>query len=175
MKKTIDLWEHAGKILETVGKGVLLTTKVGDRVNTMTIGWGTLGIEWKTPIFTAFVRESRLTREFLDKNPEFTVNIPVVGDVKEILGVCGTRSGRDMDKIAQLGLHLEEPEHIRVPGIRELPLTLECKVIYRQDQDLAAITPENIRRFYPPVPPQEQGDHHIAYYGEIVGAYLIED
>ena len=141
----------------------------------MTIGWGTLGIEWKTPIFTAFVRESRLTREFLDKNPEFTVNIPVVGDVKEILGVCGTRSGREMDKIAQLGLHLEEPEHISVPGIRELPLTLECKVIYRQDQDLAAITPENIRRFYPPVPPQEQGDHHIAYYGQILGAYLIED
>ena len=121
MKKAIDLWAHAGEILETVGKGVLLTTKVGDRVNTMTIGWGTLGIEWKTPIFTAFVRESRLTREFLDKNPEFTVNIPVVGDVKEILGVCGTRSGRDMDKIAQLGLHLEEPEHISVPGIRELP------------------------------------------------------
>ena len=175
MKKTIDLWAHAGEILETVGKGVLLTTKVGDRVNTMTIGWGTLGIEWKTPIFTAFVRESRLTREFLDKNPEFTVNIPVGGDVKEILGVCGTRSGRDMDKIAQLGLHLEEPEHISVPGIRELPLTLECKVIYRQDQDLAAITPENIRRFYPPVPPQEQGDHHIAYYGQILGAYLIED
>lgn len=175
MKKAIDLWEYAGKILETVGKGVLLTTKNGDRVNTMTIGWGTLGIEWKTPIFTAFVRESRLTREFLDKNPEFTVNIPVVGDVKEILGVCGTRSGRDMDKIAQLGLHLEEPEHISVPGIRELPLTLECKVIYRQDQDPAAITPENIRRFYPPVPPQEQGDHHIAYYGQILGAYLIED
>ena len=175
MKKAIDLWAHAGEILETVGKGVLLTTKVGDRVNTMTIGWGTLGIEWKTPIFTAFVRESRLTREFLDKNPEFTVNIPVVGDVKEILGVCGTHSGRDMDKIAQLGLHLEEPEHISVPGIRELPLTLECKVIYRQDQDLAAITPENIRRFYPPVPPQEQGDHHIAYYGQILGAYLIED
>ena len=44
MKKTIDLWAHAGEILETVGKGVLLTTKVGDRVNTMTIGWGTLGI-----------------------------------------------------------------------------------------------------------------------------------
>ena len=86
MKKAIDLWAHTGEILETVGKGVLLTTKVGDRVNTMTIGWGTLGIEWKTPIFTAFVRESRLTREFLDKNPEFTVNIPVVGDVKEILG-----------------------------------------------------------------------------------------
>ena len=80
-----------------------------------------------------------------------------------------------MDKIAQLGLPREEPEHISVPGIRELPLTLECKVIYRQDQDLAAITPENIRRFYPPVPPPEQGDHHIAYYGQILGAYLVED
>ena len=175
MKKAIDLWAHTGEILETVGKGVLLTTTVGDRVNTMTIVAGNLGIEWKTLIFTAFDRVRRLHREFPDQIPAFTVNIPVVGDVKEILGVCGTRSGREMDKIAQLGLHLEEPEHISVPGIRELPLTLECKVIYRQDQDLAAITPENIRRFYPPVPPQEQGDHHIAYYGQILGAYLIED
>lgn len=173
MKKTIDLWEHAGVILGSVGKGILLTTKNGDRVNTMTIGWGTLGVEWRTPIFTAFVRESRLTREMLDKNPEFTVNIPWDKDVKEILKVCGTRSGRDVDKIAQLGLTLEEPEHISVPGIRELPLTLECRVIYRQLQDPAAITPENIRRFYDPV--GDTVDRHIAYYGQILGAYLIQD
>lgn len=46
------------------------------KVNSMTIAWGTLGIEWATPIFVAFIREHRFTRELLDKNPEFTVNIP---------------------------------------------------------------------------------------------------
>ena len=42
-----------------------------------------------------------------------------------------------MDKIAELGLTLENPEVVAAPGIRELPLTLECKVRYIQDQDLS--------------------------------------
>lgn len=46
MKRMIDPLEHATEILQGVQKGVLLTTKHGDRVNSMTISWGTLGIEW---------------------------------------------------------------------------------------------------------------------------------
>ena len=45
MKKYINLWEYAGEILEQVGTAALVTTKAGDEVNTMTIGWGTLGVE----------------------------------------------------------------------------------------------------------------------------------
>ena len=55
-----------------------------------------------------------------------------------------------------------------VPGIRELPLTLECKVIYKQDQDPNAVNEENTARYYP------EGDYHTAYYGQIVAAYIIE-
>ena len=131
MKRKIELWDEAGHILSSVGKGVLLTAAADGKVNTMTIGWGTLGIEWSKPIFIAFVRESRYTKELLDKNPEFTVNIPYGEYDKSILGICGTRSGRDMDKIKELGLTLEPSETVSVPGIRELPLTLECKVIYK--------------------------------------------
>lgn len=174
MKRNVELWNEAGHILANVGKGVLLTTAAEGKVNTMTIGWGTLGIQWGKPIFIAFVRESRYTKELLDKNPEFTVNIPYGQYDKSILSICGTRSGRDMDKIDQLGLTLEEPETISVPGIRQLPLTLECKVIYRQDQDPDAINAENTARYYPIAEGCEKGDYHTAYYGQITAAYVIE-
>ena len=61
MKRKIELWEEAGHILEHVGKGVLITAAADGKVNPMTIGWGTLGIQWGKPIFIAFVRESRYT------------------------------------------------------------------------------------------------------------------
>ena len=173
MKREIALWDYAGQILEQVGKGVLLTTKADGKVDTMTIGWGHLGIEWGKPIFVVYVRESRYTKELLDKNPEFTVNVPL-GDCKQILGVCGSKSGRDMDKIKELGLELEEPEVISVPGIRQLPLTLECKVIYKQDQDPKAIAKENDDRYYAKGT-RNEGDYHTAYYGQVLAAYIIEE
>lgn len=173
MKRNINVWEYAGHILEQTGKGVLLTTKADGRPNTMTIGWGTLGIEWGKPICTVFVRESRYTKELLDKNGEFTINVPMGDFDKNILAVCGTKSGRDMDKFAQLGLTEEAPLAISVPAIKELPLTLECKVIYKQDQDPAAIAAENDSRYYAKGTANE-GDYHTAYYGQILAAYIVE-
>lgn len=174
MKKQVDAFDYAGLICKAMKKGVLLTTKAGDTVNTMTIGWGKIGIEWNRPVFIAYVRETRYTKQLLEAAGEFTVNVPV-GDIdSRILGYCGTKSGRDTDKIADLSLTLVDSEKIRVPGIRELPLTLECKVIYKQKQDLAQL-PESITdRFYPVVDEDGFRDYHIAYYGEIVNAYLIE-
>ena len=179
MKRKIELWDQAGYILDQVGKGVLMTTAVDGEVNTMTIGWGTMGIQWRKPIFIAFVRESRYTKELLDKNPEFTINIPYGEYEKSILSICGTRSGRDMDKIKELGLHLVTSDHVDVPGIKEFPLTLECKIIYKQKQDLAAIPADILARYYPEIPGADfdgqSRDYHYAYYGEIVGAYMIEE
>lgn len=174
MKREIKVWDYAGQILEAVGKGVLLTTAAEGRCNTMTIGWGALGIEWGKPIFIAFVRESRLTKAMLDKNPEFTVNIPLGEYDKDILRVCGTQSGRDMDKFAELSLQTEPGQTVSVPGICQLPLTLECKVIYRQEQDESAINEENTKRYYPKDDVQPKGDYHTAYYGQITAAYIIE-
>lgn len=173
MKKEINVWEYAPQILEALPKGVLLTTKSGETVNTMTIGWGTLGIEWGKPIFIAYVRPSRYTKKLLDENPEFTVNIPVGELDKSILGVCGSKSGRDMNKIKELNLTLEEPLTGNVPAICQLPLTLECKVIYTQAQDPKAIEPALDARFYAKDTTNE-GDYHIAYYGEITAAYIVE-
>lgn len=178
MKRKIGTWDCAKELLEALPGGLLLTAGGGGRANPMTIGWGTLGIEWGTPIFIAFVRQNRFTRQLLDQNPEFTVSAPYGQSAKEILALCGTKSGRDTDKVAEAGLTVEPPEVITVPGFRELPLTLECRVIYRQPQDPGAIEPGRLRRYYPQeVESSFHGanrDFHIAYYGEIVASYIIE-
>ena len=61
-----------------------------------------------------------------------------------------------------------EPMNISVPGIKELPLTLECKILYRMEQTLDTIPQDIIEKYYP------NGDFHYAYYGQIVGAYIAE-
>ena len=174
MKQTVNAFDYAGEICKALKKGILLTTKVGEKVNTMTIGWGHIGVEWSRPIFVAYVRETRHTREMLDASREFTVNVPVGEFDPAILGFCGTKSGRDVNKIEALGLHLEQSDVVAVPGIKELPLTLECKVIYKQKQDLSAIPEDILARYYPE---DETGfrDYHYVYYGQILNAYLITE
>ena len=174
MKKKVNVWDYAGKIAEAMNPGILVTTKANGQVNSMTIGWGMLGIEWNRPIFILYVRESRYTKQMLEANGEFTINAPLCGCDKKILSYCGTKSGADTDKIADLNLTLEDPTTISVPGIKELPLTLECKVIYKQDQDPAAIDPEIHKRSYPPFFPDGRSDYHTVYYGQILDAYIIE-
>ena len=178
MKKYVNVFDYAKEIMQALPKGVLLTTKADGKVNTMTIGWGTLGIEWAKPVFIAFVREHRFTRSQLDKSGEFTINVPLGEFNKKILGYCGTHSGRDTDKIADLNLTLENGEKVDAPAIRELPLTLECRVIYKQKQELSALPPEIQHKSYPQdVDSSFSGankDIHIAYYGEIVNAYIVE-
>ena len=173
MKEKINVWDYAGHILEHLGKGVLLTTQAEGKANTMTIGWGHLGIEWGKPICIVYVRQSRHTKALLDKTGEFTVNIPYGEFDKNILGVCGTKSGRDMDKFAALGLEAVPGETVNAPAIRQLPLTLECKVIYQQDQVLSAMDPESLNRYYAQGTPNER-DFHTAYYGLITDAYILK-
>ena len=169
MKRKVNAFDYAGEVCKAMQKGVLLTTALDGKANTMTIGWGHIGIEWGRPIFVAYVRESRFTKEYLEKTGEFTVNIPLADCDKNILGICGTKSGRDTDKIEALGLTLEAGETVSVPGIRQLPLTLECKVIYKQEHPLSAIGEDIISRYY------SLGDPHTAYYGQILNAYIIEE
>lgn len=177
MREPIKPLEYSSHILQSLANGILLTTAANKRVNTMTIAWGMLGIEWNLPIFITYVRTNRFTRTLLDANPEFTVNVPIDKYDRRIIGIAGTKSGWDMDKVEQLGLHLEAPERISVPAIRELPLTLECKVIYRRLQDQELI-PHDIRNACYPQhidsrAPGLNRDFHICYYGAIVAAYII--
>ncbi len=177
MKQHIEVLDYAETILKAVKRGVLLTTAADGKVNTMAISWGTLGIEWGRLLFTTFVRTGRFTRELLDKNGEFTVNIPMQDSDLSLIGKCGTCSGRDVDKFKQFGLTPENGEQVTVPGIREYPLTLECRVIYRQEQDKSAMLAEVIEECYPQnVGSENWGancDVHITFVGEIVNTFII--
>lgn len=179
MKREINAFDYAGDICKALPGGILLTTKRGDEINSMTIGWGAVGIDWSRPIFIAYVRESRYTKQLLEDNGEFTINVPVGEAPRAILSLCGRKSGRDMNKIEKLNLTLEEPLEISVPGIKELPLTLECRVLYKQKQDLSAIPQDILDRYYPAeedtLHPGSDRDYHIAYTAQIVKAYMIED
>ncbi|MBR2716194.1 MAG: flavin reductase family protein [Oscillospiraceae bacterium] len=169
-RKPIDVLENAAVISRALERGVFLTTRVGDKVNSMVIGWGHVGRIWNRPVFIAYVRDCRYTRELLDQNPEFTVNVPVNGFEKKAFAVCGTKSGRDMDKLREAGLTPVEPVAVSVPAIREYPMTLECRVIYREEQDAARLPGEIRDKFY-----TVETGNHIAHYGEVLAAYILED
>lgn len=175
--RKINAADYAETIIKSIPKGCLVTTKAGEKVNSMVIGWGTYGVEWGRPMFVIYIREGRFTREQLDKNPEFTVNVPMGDFDKKIMKVCGSLSGRNIDKVTEAGLTLVDSEEVSVPGIKELPLTLECKVVFRQRQELELIAEKFMNCYPQDVPstnPMGNKDPHIAYYGEIVNAYIAE-
>ena len=62
---------------------------------------------------------------------------------------------------------------ITAPAIAELPLTLECKVIYSVRQD-GSVMPEDVLQRYYPDWENNKNDVHSVYYGEIVAAYITE-
>ena len=125
-----------------------------------------------------YVRQGRYTKGQLDKTGEFTVSVPLEKPIPMVTKICGGQSGFSIDKVKEAGLTLEEPESNNTPGVREYPLTIECKTLYAQKQDLEKI-PEDIRlRMYPQdVPgtnPMANRDAHTMYVGQIVDAYIIK-
>lgn len=178
-KRKIDVMDYSSDIVKELPKGIFLNTKSNGKFNSMAIAWGTIGYNWNRPVFACYVREGRFTRELLDENPEFTISVPVGAYDKKIMKVCGNQSGRDVDKVQEANLTLVEPETNSVNGIKELPLTIECKVIYRQEQDLSLLPDDILQRYYPQdvdsSNPGSNQDFHITYFGEIVDSYIIED
>lgn len=137
----------------------LLTAGDKDNFNTMTIGWGGLGTLWSKPVVTVYVKPCRYTHEFAERSEYFTVSF-FDGKHKDALGVLGTKSGRDCNKVALSGLTPRFLEH----GVTfdEACTTFVCKKIYRQDLDLDAIPQDARDRYYQTEAP------HTMYVGEVV-------
>lgn len=96
----------SGNVFEEIGTRWLLLTAWDDtngRVNAMTASWGGLGVLWNLPVLFAFVRPQRYTYALLDHLNLCSVCVLEEGN-KEAYRICGTQSGRDMDKIAESGL-----------------------------------------------------------------------
>lgn len=157
-------------ITEQLPHGILLNTN-DTKFNSMVIGWGHAGTIWNLPTFVVYVRQSRYTKAALDATGSFTISSPLQGDKlsPDILHVCGSQSGRDVDK-GKL-FTLVPGRKIAVPAIKEYPVTLECRVLYRQDQVLESIPATLRQRFYG----MGTDDFHTAYIGEIVDAYVVEE
>ncbi len=171
MKEPVNPFDYADQISKGLSRGILLNT-FADKFNSMVIGWGHLGVIWNLPAFVVYVRQSRYTHLQLDRSGEFTVSIPSGPDERlspEILRLFGSQSGRDINKADYVTL--VDSETIHTPGILEVPLTLECRVLYQQDQDPGRVPEELLRRFYRAG--SDQGDFHTAYIGQIVNSYII--
>jgi len=174
--REIKVMDYLGEIMQGVKVAALITTSTKEKTNSMTISWGHIGIEWNKLIFIAYVRTSRFTHKMLDESNEFTINVGSGERAKEILAYCGSKSGADVDKVKELDLTLIKGNKIETPGIKELPLTLECKVIYKQLQDRSAMPEDVLKKFYPEnVASNFSGsnrDMHTMFYGEVVGGYV---
>ncbi|WP_110954347.1 flavin reductase family protein [Anaerosinus massiliensis] len=163
--KDIHYADYATKAVEILSKGAFLNTTAEGIDNTMTIAWGSIGFMWGKPIFTVMVRKSRHTFELLEKNPEFTVSIPL-NDMKSALGICGSKSGRDTDKFAVAKLEKLAGQKISTPAIKGAGLHFECKVVYKQVMSDDHLQKAAADKWY------ADKDWHTLYYGEIVSAYL---
>ena len=170
MKEKINVFDYAELISKSLRPGILLNSN-GDKFNSMVIGWGHLGVIWGTDTFCVYVRQSRYTKTQIDKTKAFTISVPLYGKPdEEINRICGTKSGRDINKADYVTL--EEPEKNGVPGIKEYPITIECEVIYSQDQILDNIPQDIKERYYAN---EDTDNFHTMYIGKIVSAYIIKE
>ncbi len=159
--------QFSAQAAELISKNAFMTTVHGGKTNTMTIGWGGVGIMWGKPVFTAMVRQSRFTKELVEQSGEFTITLPLT-EMKEALALCGSKSGRDMDKIAAAKLSLADGQAIATPIIAVPGLHLECKVVFKQTMPPENLAAEQQTKWY------ANGDYHTMYFGEIVAAYKTE-
>ena len=109
---------------------LLAAGREGD-FNMMTVSWGGFGELWSKEVTTVYVRQSRYTMQFMDKNSQYALIFLKDGH-KDALGVLGSKSGRDIDKMAGAGLTpIFTPEG--VPTFEEAELTLVCRKLYKDD------------------------------------------
>lgn len=162
--------DYASQLIKQLSKGAFLVVKDKDKENVMTIGWGTIGYVWRKPVLMIMVRYSRYSYELLENSKEFTVNIPLVNSLQKELGVCGTKSGRNVDKFLECGFTKEKGKILDTSVIKECDLFYECKVIYQQAMEPGVTDPQIKDAFYT----NKNNDYHVLYYGEIVASYIKE-
>jgi len=152
-------------VMKQIKEGAFLTVRAGDALNTMTIGWATIGIAWRKPIMMVMVRSSRHTFSLIEKAADFTVSVPN-GDAKKALAFCGTKSGRDLDKFKACGLKTAPGRNVVSPIIQIPGIHIECRIVYKNPIDPAQLTHD-----YDPLYPDK--DYHTLYFGEIQACYEV--
>lgn len=105
---------------------VMVTSKLGDKINVCTASW--TGItSTKPPKCFVSLRPTRLTHEYISATREFCINLPSSRLVR-ITDACGVKSGRETDKFALFDISAEPSSAVDCPSVVECPVVLECKV-----------------------------------------------
>lgn len=163
MRSEIGTFEAFEETMERLrGDGILLVAGVPP--NPMTIGWGSLGTIWSRPVFQVLVRPTRYTFGLLEESQAFTVNI-LPDTYKKEIELCGTHSGRDINKVETCGFTMAKGETITAFYIRESFIHYECRIIHKHRLDPATLHPAILEEYY------RQRDFHTVYYGEVLGVY----
>lgn len=161
----MELFKDMDQIMNQVNLGAFLTVTDGDRINTMTIGWATIGIIWNKPVMVVAVRDSRYTYDIMNKAKDFSVSLPMNTNLKDALEYCGTHSGEFENKFEKAGITTRSSKSILSPVISECDLFFECKIIYAQFMDPAFLEDKINSHSYP------KSDYHKIFYGEILEKY----
>lgn len=161
--KATEIPDNAIKLISK--DWMLVTSGAANNFNTMTASWGSLGEMWNMPISMMAVRSSRYTHEFLEKSDTYTLSF-FTNDYKKALTICGTKSGRDTDKIKESGL-----SPILTPSgsisFGEARLIIECRKIYAAPFDKNAFVDQSIYdKWY------MKESMHTMFLGEIVNVWV---
>lgn len=146
---------------------LLASTKPSGEANAMVIGWGAFGTIWRKPIFLVMVRPSRYTYEFIEASRTFTVNVPTP-EMREWVTVCGTKSGREVNKFGAYKIQTLPAQTIDGITIDACPMVYECRVVYHHDIVPAHLDAALEASCY------GGSNYHRLYYGEIVGAFAAD-
>lgn len=166
MQKEINIRELKDNFVKMISNDwALLTAGKSDDFNTMTVSWGGIGELWNKDVCFVFVRPQRYTYEFMEKNDYFSLSF-FGGEYKKELGVCGSKSGRDIDKMAETGfIPIDLGEAV---GYEQAKINVVLKKLAYQDMKPDGFVDESIMNNY------ASNDFHRVYVGEIVKVIIEE-
>ena len=156
-------FDEIRKITGRVEEGAFLVVQGKEQVNVMTIGWALWGVVWRRPTMMVAVRTSRFTHKLIEQADSFTVTFPG-DDRKKELTLCGSKSGRDMDKFKECGFSTAPSRKISTPVLNIPGYHFECRILYKTPMDPKVLSPD-LGSIYP------AKDYHTLYFGEILASY----
>ena len=161
MLKPVDIKTLDGNVFSQIGdQWMLITAGSAEDCNTMTASWGGLGVLWGAPAATCYIRPQRYTKQYVDREEYFTLTF-FGEEWRKQLTLCGTKSGRDVNKVKECGFTVKMAE-CGAPYFEEAELVLVCRKRFSQEMDPANI-PEDVKKTQYP-----NQDYHTLYIGEII-------
>lgn len=126
MKGSKVAW-RPGNMLYPVPAVMISCQREGEKPNIITVAWA--GTICSSPAMLSIsIRRERYSYDIIKETKEFVVNL-VTKDLVRAADYCGVKSGRDVDKFAEMKLTPCSLESVKAPGIEESLVNLACKVV----------------------------------------------